>query len=63
MKKYVMNTLLWGVVLIGALLIFNRFNSTPPVDQSLAYSTFIEKVKLRQIDRVEIMGHLIRVKR
>ncbi|WP_020157010.1 MULTISPECIES: ATP-dependent zinc metalloprotease FtsH [Methylobacter] len=62
MKKYVMNTLLWGVVLIGALLIFNRFNSTPPVDQSLAYSTFIEKVKLRQIDRVEIMGHLIRVR-
>jgi cell division protease FtsH len=62
MKKYVMNTLLWGVVLIGALLIFNRFNSTPPVDQSLAYSTFIEKVKLRQIDRVEIMGRLIRVR-
>jgi cell division protease FtsH len=62
MKKYVMNTLLWGVVLIGALLIFNRFNSTPPVDQSLAYSSFIEKVKLRQIDRVEIMGRLIRVR-
>ena len=36
MKKYILNTLLWSVVLAGAFLIYNRVNTTPPVDESLA---------------------------
>ncbi|MEF3076751.1 ATP-dependent zinc metalloprotease FtsH [Methylobacter sp. Wu1] len=62
MKKYSMNLLLWGVVLIAAAVIITRLNSTPPTDNSIAYSSFIEKVKHRQVERVEILGNLIRIR-
>ncbi|MGJ0490868.1 ATP-dependent zinc metalloprotease FtsH [Methylobacter sp.] len=62
MKKYSMNLLLWGVVLIGAVLVVNQLNSTPPTDNSIAYSSFIEKVQHRQVERVEMLGNLIRVR-
>jgi cell division protease FtsH len=58
MKRYILNTLLWTVVLMGAFLIYNRINSTPPLQDSLAYSEFIAKVKAKQIDRVEISGSM-----
>jgi cell division protease FtsH len=62
MKKYSMNLLLWGVVLIAAVVIITQVNSTPPTDNSIAYSSFIEKVKHRQVERVEILGNLIRIR-
>ncbi|WP_442499521.1 ATP-dependent zinc metalloprotease FtsH [Methylobacter sp. sgz302048] len=62
MKKYSMNLLLWGVVLIAAAVIITRLNSNPPTDNSIAYSSFIEKVKHRQVERVEILGNLIRIR-
>jgi cell division protease FtsH len=62
MKKYSMNLLLWGVVLIATAVIITRLNSTPPTDNSIAYSSFIEKVKHRQVERVEILGNLIRIR-
>jgi cell division protease FtsH len=64
MKKYILNTLLWSVVLMGAFLIYNRINSaTTAQDQdSLAYSEFIAKVKAGQVDRVEISGSMIKVR-
>lgn len=62
MKKYMFNMLLWGVVLAGAFLVFNRVNSTPPLQDSLAYSEFIDKVKQGQIDRVEIKGQMIKIR-
>ena len=58
MKKYILNTLLWSVVFTGAFLIYNRINATPPIQDSLAYSEFIAKVKSGQVDRVEIIGSL-----
>ncbi|CAG7856326.1 cell division protease FtsH [biofilm metagenome] len=58
MKRYILNTLLWTVVLMGAFLIYNRINSTPPLQDSLAYSEFIAKIKAKQIDRVEIYGSM-----
>jgi cell division protease FtsH len=58
MKKYILNTLLWSVVFTGAFLIYNRINATPPLQDSLAYSEFIAKVKAGQVDRVEIIGSL-----
>ncbi len=58
MKRFILNTLLWSVVLTGALLIYNRINNTPQLQDSLAYSDFIEKVKAKQIDRVEIEGSM-----
>ncbi|OYV20996.1 MAG: cell division protease FtsH, partial [Methylococcaceae bacterium NSM2-1] len=62
MKKYILNTLLWGVVLAGAFLIYNRINTTPPIDESIAYSDFIAKVKNKLVDRVEMSGQSIKLR-
>ncbi|MFZ2451419.1 MAG: ATP-dependent zinc metalloprotease FtsH [Methylovulum miyakonense] len=62
MKKYILNALLWGVVLTGAFLIYNRVNTAPPVQDSLAYSDFIIKVKNGLVDRVEVNGQLIKIR-
>jgi len=62
MKKYFFNALLLGVVLVGGYLIYERVNSTPPMQESLAYSDFIDKVKHGQVDRVEISGQMIKVR-
>jgi len=62
MKKYIMNALLWSVVFAGAFLIYDRVNSTPPLQDSLAYSEFITKVKNGQIERVELTGQLIKIR-
>jgi cell division protease FtsH len=62
MKKYILNMLLWSVVLSGAFLIYNRLNTTPPVDESIAYSDFITKVKNKLVDRVEMAGQSIKLR-
>ena len=62
MKKYILNTLLWGVVLAGAFLIYNRINTTPSIDESIAYSDFIAKVKNKLVDRVEMSGQSIKLR-
>ena len=62
MKKYILNALLWSVVLSGAFLIFNRVNTAPPIDDSIAYSDFIVKVKNKLVDRVEITGPSIKLR-
>ncbi len=62
MKKFILTALLWSVVLAGAFLIYNRINSTSSIDDSLAYSEFIAKVKNKQVDRVEISGQSIRLR-
>jgi len=62
MKKFILNTLLWSVVLAGAFLIYNRINSTPPLVDPLAYSDFISKVKNKQVDRVEMSGQSIKIR-
>ena len=62
MKKYILNTLLWSVVLAGAFLIYNRVNTTPPLDESIAYSDFIAKVKNKLVDRVEMTGQSIKLR-
>ncbi len=62
MKKIILNMLLWSVVLAGAFLIYNRVNTTPPVDESLAYSEFIVKVKNKLVERVEMTGQTIKLR-
>ncbi|MDD5323123.1 MAG: ATP-dependent zinc metalloprotease FtsH [Methylococcales bacterium] len=62
MKKFILTALLWSVLLAGAFLIYNRINSTSSLDDSLAYSEFIAKVKNKQVDRVEISGQSIRLR-
>ena len=62
MKKYIINGLLWSVVLTGAFLIYNRVNSTPAIDESLPYSEFIVKVKNKLVERVEMTGQTIKLR-
>ena len=62
MKKIILNTLLWSIVLTGAFMIYNRVNMEPPMQDSLAYSEFIAKVKNGQVSRVEISGSLIKIR-
>ncbi|MDD5272170.1 MAG: ATP-dependent zinc metalloprotease FtsH [Methylovulum sp.] len=62
MKKIILNMLLWGVVITGAFLIYNRVNTAPPIQDSIAYSDFIIKVKHGLIDHVEISGQLIKIR-
>ena len=52
MKKHILNVLLWSVIISGAFLIFNRVNTAPAIDDSIAYSDFIVKVKYKLVDRV-----------
>jgi cell division protease FtsH len=62
MKKHIFNALLIGVFIAGGFLIYDRINSTPPLQETLAYSEFIDKVKNKQVERVEISGQLIKVR-
>ena len=62
MKKHILNVLLWSVIISGAFLIFNRVNTAPAIDDSIAYSDFIVKVKNKLVDRVEITGATIKLR-
>ena len=60
MKKHIFNALLIGVFIAGAFLVYDRINNAPQMQESLAYSEFIDRVKSKQIERVEISGSLIK---
>lgn len=62
MKKHIYNILLFGIVVSGLFLIFDRIEKTPDMYQQLPYSEFIEKVKNGQVDKVEINGQAVVVK-
>ena len=62
MKKHLLNIFFLSVVLTGAFLIYNRVQTTPPLQDSLAYSDFITKVKNGQVERVEMVGQMIKVR-
>ncbi|SJM91005.1 protease, ATP-dependent zinc-metallo [Crenothrix polyspora] len=62
MKKHLFNIFIVSVVLSVAMLIFNRLNTTPPIQDSIAYSEFIDKVKTGQIERVEMIANLIKIR-
>ncbi len=61
MKKYIISALLWVVVLTAAFMIYQRVNTQIPMQDSLAYSDFIHKVKNGLVERVEITGQLIKI--
>jgi len=62
MKKHLLTILFWSVVLTGAFLIYNRLNTTPPMQDSIAYSEFITKVKNGLVSRVEMVGQTIKIR-
>lgn len=62
MKKIIFNSLLFSVFIAGAFLIYDRMNEPSPLQDSLAYSEFIDRVKNKQVERVEINGALIKLR-
>ena len=62
MKKYIVNILFFVMMSTAMFFVFQRLNTPTVIDESLAYSDFIHKVKNKQIDRVEIVGPLIKVR-
>ncbi len=62
MKKHFMNIFFILAISSASYFVFERMNSEPPVDNSLAYSDFISRVKNKQVDRVEIMGQMIKLR-
>jgi len=60
MKKYLFTIALFGILLGGAILIYNRLNSGPEYKADLAYSSFVKQVKAGRIERVEITGKVIK---
>ncbi|MCX7094314.1 MAG: ATP-dependent zinc metalloprotease FtsH [Methylobacter sp.] len=62
MKKYLFNILFFCIVGVGGYLIYDRLHTTPPLQDSLAYSDFIGKVKHGQVERVEVSGQMIGVR-
>ncbi|MEN9757072.1 MAG: hypothetical protein RL755_1259 [Pseudomonadota bacterium] len=62
MKKHFMNIFFILAISSASYFVFERMNAEPPVDNSLAYSDFISRVKNKQVDRVEIMGPMIKLR-
>lgn len=62
MKKHIPNLLFLLVIAVGATLIYNRLNSAPVGESTLAYSTFIEKVKRKQVEQVDISGPVLKIR-
>ncbi len=62
MNDLVKNLLLWLVIAIVLMTVFNSFQNRAPVSQTLAYSQFLGDVKSGMVDRVVIDGNVIRGK-
>ncbi|MFZ2726000.1 MAG: ATP-dependent zinc metalloprotease FtsH [Methylococcaceae bacterium] len=62
MKKHIVNILFFIIMSTGMFFVFQRLNTPPAIDESLAYSDFIHKVKNKQVDRVEITGASIKIR-
>jgi cell division protease FtsH len=53
------NLLLWLVIAIVLMSVFNNFGNRQPASRPMEYSTFYEKVKQNEVDRVTIQGREI----
>ena len=53
------NLILWVIIAIVLMSVFNNFTSTQTKPQSLAYSDFITEIKQGQIKEVTISGRSI----
>ena len=54
MNDMVKNIILWVVIAVVLMSVFNNFTPRPRTDSSLSYSQFIESVKLGQVVQVGI---------
>jgi cell division protease FtsH len=53
------NLLLWLVIAIVLMSVFNNFGNRQPVARPMEYSTFIQKVRQNEVERVTIQGREI----
>ncbi len=59
MSDLAKNLILWVVIAIVLVSVFNNFGPRPSAAKPLAYSTFIHSVKEGAVSRVEIIGRTI----
>ncbi|MSR16819.1 MAG: ATP-dependent zinc metalloprotease FtsH [Methylococcaceae bacterium] len=62
MQKYFLHIFVILTLSFASFFIFDRVNTEPPVDNSLAYSDFIDRVKNKQVAKVEISGQAIKLR-
>ena len=53
------NLLLWLVIAIVLMSVFNNFGSRQPASRPLEYSVFLQRVKQNDVDRVTVQGREI----
>ncbi len=56
MNNLTKNLLLWLVIAIVLMSVFNNFGNRQPAARPMEYSTFIQKVRQNEVDRVTIQG-------
>ena len=59
MNNLTKNLLLWLVIAIVLMSVFNNFGNRQPSARPMEYSTFIQKVRQNEVDRVTIQGREI----
>ncbi|MDH3406313.1 MAG: ATP-dependent metallopeptidase FtsH/Yme1/Tma family protein, partial [Gammaproteobacteria bacterium] len=59
MNNLTKNLLLWLVIAIVLMSVFNNFGSRQQAARPMEYSTFIQKVRQNDVDRVTIQGREI----
>ncbi len=62
MNNLTKNLLLWLVIAIVLMSVFNNFGSRQPAARPMEYSQFIQKVKQNEIDRVLVQGREVQGK-
>ena len=59
MNDLAKNLILWVVIAIVLMSVFNNFGPTSSTTQTINYSDFINEVQQGQVQRVEIEGHTV----
>jgi cell division protease FtsH len=62
LNDMVKNIILWVVIAVVLMTVFNNFGSRQRRDSTISYSQFIEAVKTGQVQRVELDGNAIKGK-
>ena len=60
MSDLAKNLILWIVIAVVLVSVFNNFGPRPTAAKPMDYSTFISAVKQGEVSKVDIMGHTIR---
>lgn len=59
MNDLAKNLILWIVIAIVLMTVFNNFGPTTASKQSINYSDFVTEVQMGQVRLVEIEGHKV----